>query len=69
MRQALALDGGAGLAFYDFGEGFDVPGAKARFRAALDALPLGAKEVEDVVAEAVEAFRRHVAMFEALDDA
>lgn len=66
VRQALALDGGSGLAFYDFGAGFDVAGAKARFRAALDALPLAAKDVEAVVAEAVEAFRRHVAMFESL---
>ena len=69
VRQSLALDGGAGLAFYDFGAGFDVAGAKSRFRAALDALPLKVKDVEAVVAEAVEAFRRHVAMFEALDDA
>jgi len=69
VRKALALASGAGLEFYDYGAGFDVPGAKARFRAALDALPLTAKDVEAVVAEAVEAFRRHVAMFEALDDA
>jgi heme oxygenase len=69
VRQALALDGGAGLAFYDFGAEFDVSGAKSRFRAALDALPLGARDVDAVVSEAVEAFRRHVAMFNELHDA
>jgi heme oxygenase len=65
VRRALALRDERGTAFYAFGEG--PPDAlKAQFRSGLDALVLSADEVDAIVAEAGDAFARHVALFEEL---
>jgi heme oxygenase len=65
VRRALALVDGRGTAFYDFGE--ESPDAlKAEFRRGLDALVLPDDEMDAIVAEAGDAFARHVALFEEL---
>jgi heme oxygenase len=66
VRRALGLSGTDGLAFYDFGPGFDAVAARTAYRGALDALPLAAGEADLVVDEAVDAFRRHIRMFDEL---
>jgi heme oxygenase len=65
VRRALDLQDGAGLAFYTFagGNGREI---KEAFRAALDALPLDDALALEIVAEARDAFARHVALFEEL---
>jgi heme oxygenase len=68
VRRALLLTGGAGTAFYDFGDA-DEALLKARFRAALDALPLEKHAQNAIVLEANGAFARHVRLFEELDAA
>jgi heme oxygenase len=67
VARALARPHGGGTAFYDFPAIADVDAFKHRFRAALDALPCSASEAEAIVAEANDAFARHVAMFAELD--
>jgi heme oxygenase len=63
---ALGLHDGVGVAFYSFGD--ESPdAAKARFRAGLDALPVDADAVASIVAEALDAFARHIRLFEELD--
>ena len=66
LQRSFARPDGRGLAFYDYGDGFDVAAAKARFRAGLDALPLGEDEAGALVDEARSAFERHVALFDDL---
>jgi heme oxygenase len=63
---ALGLADRAGVAFYCFGDG-DAAALKARFRAGLDALPVGDAAADAIVAEARDAFARHVRLFEELD--
>jgi len=65
VRRALDLQDGAGLAFYTFagGDGREI---KEGFRAALDALPLDHALALEIVAEARDAFARHVVLFEEL---
>ena len=65
VRRALDLQDGAGLAFYTFagGDGREI---KEGFRAALDALPLDDALALEIVAEARDAFARHVVLFEEL---
>ena len=65
VRRALDLQDGAGIAFYTFagGDGREI---KEGFRAALDALPVDEVIAQAIVAEARDAFARHVALFEEL---
>ena len=54
------------LTFYDFPGIADLTDYKNRFRASLDALPLGPDAITDVVTEAVKAFGLNVSLFEAV---
>jgi heme oxygenase len=65
VRRALELSDGAGTAFYAFAGG-DCRKLKDAFRAALDALPVDDALAQEIVAEACDAFARHVALFEEL---
>jgi heme oxygenase len=69
VRRALGRhDGdGAGTAFYAYGDAVDAGEAKARFRSALDALPVDAVGADAIVAEANSAFGRHLLLFTELD--
>lgn len=65
VRRALGLRDDRGTNFYAFGS--DAPDAlKADFRRGLDALPLGTADLDAIVAEAGDAFARHVELFEEL---
>lgn len=64
VEAGLAPGPGRGVAFYAFGSAGSVDRAKASIRDALDAMP--AESHDAVVAEARDAFARHVALFEAL---
>ena len=61
--------GEAGTNFYNFREVSDVNGRKNTYRAALTALPLSAKEQDEVVQEAIVGFDYAKRMFEDLDRA
>ena len=64
--RAFGLRDGQGVAFYSFGEA-TAETAKARLRAGLDALPLDAAGADALVAEALDAFERHIQLFLELD--
>ncbi|MFO1323582.1 MAG: biliverdin-producing heme oxygenase [Burkholderiales bacterium] len=66
VQRALPIEGGRGLAFYDFGPPQAVDDLAHRFRRALDALPLSAVQADAFVAEAKGAFERHIRVFEEL---
>jgi heme oxygenase len=66
IAAAARVDPAAGFAFYDFAALGDLVAFKARYRAALDALPLPERDAARVVAEAERAFALHVRMFEEL---
>ena len=66
IRRALGLHDGAGLAFYTFAGGGDSRELKDGFREGLDAMPLDDALAQEIVAEAREAFARHVVLFEEL---
>lgn len=61
--------GEAGTNFYNFRDVSDVNGRKNTYRAALTALPLSAKEQDEVVQEAIVGFDYAKRMFEDLDKA
>lgn len=52
--------------FYQFGAPADVDLLLAQFRAGLDAIPLTGNDADEIVGEALGAFRRHVDLFEEL---
>lgn len=64
ITRALALMGGEGTSFYRFPEITDPVSYRARYRAALDALPLSASEADEVVHEAQTAFALNIKVFE-----
>lgn len=66
IRRQFGLKGRQGTAFYAFGEPDQVEKLKRDFRAGLDALALTEQQADDLVAEACEAFRLHVQLFEEL---
>jgi heme oxygenase len=66
VARAFGLRDGAGVAFYSF-DAEPPAAAKARLRAGLDALPLDAAGADALVAEALDAFERHIALFVELD--
>ena len=66
VGRALGLPDGAGIAFYTFAGGADGRKLKDRFREGLDALPVDEAVARAIVAEARDAFARHVALFEEL---
>ena len=67
VRRALALDGGAGTALYEFPAIGDVAAYKRAYRAALDALPVDEAAAARLVAEARWAFAAHARLFDELD--
>ena len=66
VSRALGLQGRVGTAFYDFGDTAARQALATRFRAGLAALDALAPDRDAIVAEAVDAFRRHERMFEQL---
>jgi heme oxygenase len=66
VRQAYGLVGSAGSRFFDFCPPEQVKAMAARFRSALDALPLGAAQQQAQVDEARWAFAQHERLFEEL---
>jgi heme oxygenase len=58
--------GEAGTRFYQFGSTEDIDLLVAQFRAGLDAIPAGPAHTEAIVAEAQQAYRRHIELFEQL---
>jgi heme oxygenase (biliverdin-producing, ferredoxin) len=72
VTQALALAsaapaGNAGVSFYDFGGPNDVAALKARFRAALNSLPVDDEAADRITDEAKLAFGLHARLFEELE--
>jgi heme oxygenase (biliverdin-producing, ferredoxin) len=63
VARALALEGGAGTLFYDFGDRHACLQLMQRFRAGLDAVQAQTMETEAIVDEAVSAFERHARLF------
>jgi len=61
---ALAPSGA--VDFYDFGDAATVQARVARFRAGLDAVAEVETRLDAIVTEAIDAFRRHVRLFEEL---
>ena len=66
VRQRFGLGAAEGTAFYAFGEPAQVDALKRDFRAGLDALDLTEQQADELVAEACEAFRLHLQLFEEL---
>jgi heme oxygenase len=64
VREQLALAGGAGAAFYEFGG--DPAALREDFGAALAALPVEPADEDAIVAEARWAFEAHLRLFEEL---
>lgn len=66
VRRSPALAGTRGAKFYAFGTAREVAAYKAALRAGLDALPVSTDDADAIVAEAEDAFARHVRLFEEL---
>ena len=66
IARTLALQDGAGIAFYTFADAGDGRELKERFREGMDALPVDDALAQAIVAEARAAFARHVELFEEL---
>lgn len=66
VAKQLALAGGTGVAFYDFGQPAAVTARAKSLRLALDQLARDEDEAAALVAEACAAFVRHRQLFEAL---
>lgn len=66
VADTLALEPGSGTRFYAFPAVADLAETAARYRAALDALPVDAAAADAIVAEANHAFGLHVRLFEEL---
>jgi heme oxygenase len=67
VERAYRLAPGAATRLYDFGPREAVARRAQALRAALDALPLGDEGLEAIVAEAIDAFGRHVRLFEEIE--
>lgn len=67
LARGLRLDGGAGLAFYDFGGPAAVAALQAQLRSGLDLLAPAEADTQALVAEAVAAFERHRELFAQLN--
>jgi heme oxygenase len=65
VREKLGVPANA-MAFYRFPALADPAAAAVAWRLALDAIPVSAAMRQQLVAEASEGFRRHIALFEAL---
>lgn len=65
--RSMGLEGGLGTAFYEFEAVPDARAFKQDYRAALDALPIDQKAAEAITAEAIEAFRYNMRLFEELE--
>ncbi len=64
VERAYGLAPGAATRFYAFGAREAAAARASALRAALDALPLGPGEADAIVEEALDAFERHVMLFE-----
>ena len=69
VSRALALEGGAGTMFYDFGDRAACLQLMQRFRVGLEAVQAMTAERDAIVIEAVSAFERHEHLFTELADA
>jgi heme oxygenase len=67
VRKAIALEGHDGTRFYDFGVVGDLPAFITGYRARIDAIPVDATERLRIAGEALDGFRRHIELFEQLD--
>lgn len=67
IASAFALHDGQGLAFYDFAGLADPAVYMARFRAHLDELGRSPEIAARVLEESLDAFRRHIALFEEVE--
>lgn len=67
VTKQYGLADGQGVAFYDFGPPAAVRELAASFRAGLDRVASDESIAHDIETEAVDAFRRHIAMFDADD--
>lgn len=65
VAERLSL-GDDGTRFYQFGSAEDIDLLVAHFRAGLDAIPATPADEETIVAEAQQAFRRHIDLFRQL---
>ncbi len=63
VARALALEGGAGTLFYDFGDRDACLQLMQRFRAGLDAVQAQTTQTDAIIDEAVSAFERHARLF------
>jgi len=63
VARALALEGGAGTLFYDFGDRDACLQLMQRFRFGLDAVQAQTTQTDAIVDEAVSAFERHARLF------
>jgi heme oxygenase (biliverdin-producing, ferredoxin) len=66
VRSQLALAGDGGTSFYDFPAVADINAFKGRYRDTLNTMPLSSEEQDAVVAEAIEAFRLNMELFDAV---
>jgi heme oxygenase (biliverdin-producing, ferredoxin) len=64
VARGLQLTAPNGTRFYDFDGPLSVPEHILRFRSALDSVQYSAAQVDRIVAEAQDSFRRHAQMFE-----
>ncbi len=67
VRKTLGITEDSGLSFYEFRNIEDLPGFKAKFRRALDELPLEEEGASGLVSEAVRAFELNIAIFETMN--
>jgi heme oxygenase (biliverdin-producing, ferredoxin) len=66
VRRCFVIGDERGTAFYDFGDEARVQQRRAAFRQALAALPVTQAQDDAIVAEAIDAFARHIRLFEEL---
>jgi heme oxygenase len=66
-QTAMNLSDGNGTAFYEFADIIDEKAFKAKYRAALDEMPLDEATCEKIVSEANDAFGANMKMFQELE--
>lgn len=66
VARSLQLAPGCGVDFYDFGDSLQTAALTQTFRAGLAGMQVDARQVDEIVAEAQEAFGRHNTLFRQL---
>ncbi|MEO8449584.1 MAG: biliverdin-producing heme oxygenase [Gemmatimonadota bacterium] len=69
VRSQLGLEGEDGTSFYDFPAVADIDAFKTKYRETLNRLPLSSADQDAVIAEAIEAFRLNMDLFDAVPSA